>query len=130
MPAYLSQEWLDAGRELAQEFPERAGATARLQYQVLGSPEGDVHYYWVVENGKLQESTLGDDADTEITLSMSYEDAVKMQKGELDANAAFMQGRIKVVPGSNMGKLMSLLPLTQSAEYKAIQAKIDAITDY
>jgi putative sterol carrier protein len=130
MPAYLSQEWLDAGRELAQEFPERAGATARLQYQVLGSPEGDVHYYWVVENGKLQESTLGDDADAEITLSMSYEDAVKMQKGELDANAAFMQGRIKVVPGSNMGKLMSLLPLTQSAEYKAIQAKIDAITDY
>ncbi|HTJ75740.1 MAG TPA: SCP2 sterol-binding domain-containing protein [Acidimicrobiales bacterium] len=130
MPAYLSQEWLDAGRELAQEFPERAGATARLQYQVLGSPEGDVHYYWVVENGKLQESTLGDDPDAEITLSMSYEDAVKMQKGELDANAAFMQGRIKVVPGSNMGKLMSLLPLTQSAEYKAIQAKIDAITDY
>jgi putative sterol carrier protein len=130
MPAYLSQEWLDAGRELAQEFPERAGATARLQYQVVGSPEGDVHYYWVVENGKLQESTLGDDPDAEITLSMSYEDAVKMQKGELDANAAFMQGRIKVVPGSNMGKLMSLLPLTQSAEYKAIQAKIDAITDY
>jgi putative sterol carrier protein len=130
MPAYLSQEWLDAGRELAQEFPERAGATARLQYQVLGSPEGDVHYYWVVENGKLQESTLGDDPDAEITLSMSYEDAVKMQKGELDANAAFMQGRIKVVPGSNMGKLMSLLPLTQSTEYKAIQAKIDAVTDY
>lgn len=130
MPAYLSQEWLDAGRELAQEFPERPGATARLQYQVTGSPEGDVHYYWVVENGKLRESTLGDDPDTEITLAMTYEDAVKMQKGELDANAAFMQGRIKVVPGSNMGKLMSLLPLTQSPEYKAIQAKIDAVTDY
>ena len=27
---YLSQEWADAGRELAQEFPERPGATARL----------------------------------------------------------------------------------------------------
>ena len=130
MPAYLSQEWLDAGRDLAQEFPERPGATARLQYQVTGSPEGDVHYYWVVENGKLRESTLGDDPDTEITLAMTYEDAVKMQKGELDANAAFMQGRIKVQPGSNMGKLMSLLPLTQSPEYKAIQAKIDAVTDY
>jgi putative sterol carrier protein len=130
MPKYLSQEWLDAGRELAQEFPERDGATARLQYQVVGTPDGEVHYYWVIENGKLRESTLGDDADAEITLSMSYDDAVKMQKGELDANAAFMQGRIKVVPGSNMGKLMSLLPLTQSVEYKAIQAKIDDITEY
>jgi putative sterol carrier protein len=130
MHKYLSQEWLDAGRELAQEFPERPGATARLQYQVKGAPSGDVHYYWVVENGNLQESTLGDDPDAEITLSMSYEDAVKMQKGELDPNAAFMQGRIKVVPGSNMGKLMSLLPLTQSPEYKAIQAKINDITVY
>ena len=130
MPKYLSQEWMDAGRELAQEFPERAGATARLQYQVTGTPEGDVHYYWVVENGKLLEWTLGDDPDAEITLSMSYEDAVKMQRGELDPNAAFMQGRIKVVPGSNMGKLMSLLPLTQSPEYKAIQSNINDISEY
>jgi putative sterol carrier protein len=130
MPQYLTQEWLDAGRELAQEFPERPGATARLQYQVVGAAQGDVHYYWVVENGKLLESTLGDDPDAEITLSMSYDDAVKMQKGELDANAAFMQGRIKVVPGSNMGKLMALLPLTQSPEYKAIQSKINDLTEY
>lgn len=130
MPQYLTQEWLDTQRELAQEFPERAGATARLQYQVTGTPTGDVHYYWVIENGKLRESTLGDDPDAEITLSMSYEDSVKMQRGELDPNAAFMQGRIKVVPGSNMGKLMSLLPLTQSAEYKAIQSKVDDITEY
>jgi len=130
MYQYLTQEWLDAGRELAQEFPERAGATARLQYQVSGTPAGDVHYYWVVENGKLLESNLGDDADAEITLSMSYEDAVKMQRGELDPNAAFMQGRIKVVPGSNMGKLMSLLPLTQSPEYKAIQSNINDVTVY
>lgn len=128
MPKYLTQEWLDAGRELAQEFPERAGATARLQYQVKGTPEGDVHYYWVVDSGKLKESTLGDDPDAEITLSMSYEDAVKMQKGELDPNAAFMQGRIKVT--GNMGKLMSLMPLTQSPEYKAIVAKVSEQTEY
>ncbi len=130
MPQYLTQEWLDAQRELAQEFPERAGATARLQYQVTGTPTGDVHYYWVVENGKLRESAVGDDPDAEITLAMSYEDSVKMQRGELDPNAAFMQGRIKVVPGSNMGKLMSLLPLTQSAEYKAIQSKVNDVTEY
>jgi len=61
---------------------------------------------------------------------MSYEDAGKMQRGELDPNAAFMQGRIKVVPGSNMGKLMSLLPLTQSPEYKAIQSNINDVTVY
>lgn len=128
MSKYLTQEWLDTQQELAQEFPERPGATARMQYHVTAGPEGDVKYYWVVENGKLQEAKLGDDVDAEFTLTLSWDDSVRIQKGELDPNAAFMQGRMKVT--GNMGKLMSLLPLTQSAEYKAIQEKIRAVTEY
>jgi putative sterol carrier protein len=128
MPTYLSQEWLDAQRDLAQEFSERPGATARMQYHVKDGPAGDIEYYWVVENGKLLEAQLGDDADAEFTLTLSYDDSVKIQNGDLDPNAAFMQGRMKVT--GNMGKLMSLLPLTQSPEYKAIQEKIRAVTEY
>ena len=127
MAKYLTQEWLDNQRELAQEFPERTGATARMQYHVTGGPEGDIDYFWVLENGTLLQSELGQDPDADFTLTLSYDDSVKMQKGELDPNAAFMQGRMKVT--GNMGKLMSLLPLTQSAEYKAIQEKIRAVTD-
>ena len=127
MAKYLTQEWLDSQRELAQEFPERPGATARMQYHVTGGPEGDIDYFWVLENGTLLQSELGQDPDADFTLTLSYDDSVKIQKGELDPNAAFMQGRMKVT--GNMGKLMSLLPLTQSAEYKAIQEKIRAITD-
>jgi predicted lipid carrier protein YhbT len=128
MAKYLSQEWLDEGRKLAQEFPERPGATARMQFVVNGAPEGDVKYHQVLENGKILESTLGEDANADFTMTSSYEDSVKIQKGELDANAAFMQGRMKVT--GNMGKLMSLMPLTQSPEYKAIQQKINEITEY
>jgi len=127
MAKYLTQEWLDNQRELAQEFPERPGATARMQYHVTGGPQGDIDYFWVLENGTLLQSELGRDPDADFTLTLSYDDSVKMQKGELDPNAAFMQGRMKVT--GNMGKLMSLLPLTQSAEYKAIQEKIRAVTD-
>ena len=128
MAKYLSQEWLDVGRELAQEFPERPGATARMQYVVTGGPDGDVSYYQVVENGKMLEAKLGEDPDAEFTLTLSYDDAVKVQKRELDENAAFMQGRMKVT--GNMGKLMSLMPLTQSPEYKAIQEQIRDKTDF
>lgn len=130
MAKYLSQEWLDESRKLAEDQPVRPGATAKMQYVVTGAPEGDVKYYWVLEDGKLLDSQLGDAEDSDFALTMSYDDAKKIQQGELDPNAAFMQGRIKVVPGSNMGKLMSLLPLTQSAEYKAIQAKINDVTEY
>ena len=128
MAKYLSQEWLDQGRELAQEFPERPGASARMQYVVTGGPEGDVKYYQVIDNGKMLESTLGEDPDAEFTLTLSYADSVAVQKGELDANAAFMQGRMKVT--GNMGKLMSLMPLTQSPEYKAINEKIKDQTEF
>ena len=128
MAKYLSQEWLDEGRKLSDEFPERPGASARMQYVVTGAPEGDVKYYWVLENGKILESTLGEDPTADFTITSTYEDSVKIQKGELDANAAFMQGRMKVT--GNMGKLMSLMPLTQSPEYKAIQAKIAEQTDF
>jgi len=128
MSKYLSQEWLDEGKELAQEFPERPGATARMQYVVTGGPEGDVKYYQVIDNGKMIESKLGEDADAEFTLTLTYDDSVKVQKGELDANAAFMQGRMKVT--GNMGKLMSLMPLTQSQEYKDIASKVAAQTEF
>ena len=79
---------------------------------MTGAPDGDVSYYTVIENGKIIENKLGSDEQAEFTMTQSYDDAVKVLKGELDANAAFMQGRVKVT--GNMGKLMSLMPLTQS----------------
>jgi hypothetical protein len=39
-----------------------------------------------------------------------------------------MQGRVKVT--GNMAKLMSLLPLTNAPEYKALQEEIGKITEY
>jgi predicted lipid carrier protein YhbT len=128
MPKWLSQEWLDLTKKMAESQPDRPGASARMQYVVTGGPDGDIKYYWVLENGKLQESQLGELPDAEVTLTQTYDDALKIQKGELDANAAFMQGRIKVT--GNMAKLMSLLPLTNAPEYKALQTEIQGVTEY
>ncbi len=128
MAKYLTQEWLDQGRELAKDQPERAGASAKMQYVVSGSPDGDIKYYWVLENGKLLESQLGEIADSDFTMTSTYDDSVAVAKGELDANAAFMQGRIKVT--GNMGKLMQLLPLTNSPEYKELGEKLRDATEF
>ncbi len=128
MPKWLSQEWHDEYLRLAEGQPERPGASARLQYVITGGPEGDIRYYWLLENGNLQEIRLGEIADPEITLTMTYDDAQKVQQGELDANAAFMQGRIKVA--GNMAKLMSLLPITSSPEFKQLQEEVRAVTEY
>ena len=128
MAKWLTQEWLDEGLRLSETQPDRPGASARMQYVITGGPEGDVHYYWVLENGKLLESKVGDLEDPEVTLTQTYEDAKRIQKGELDPNAAFMQGRVKVT--GNMAKLMSLLPLTNAPEYKALQERIRGVTEF
>jgi putative sterol carrier protein len=128
MSKFLTQEWLDEARNMAQGQPERPGATARMQYVVTGSPEGDINYYWVLEDGKLKEAQLGKLDDAEVTLTTGFDDAVKIQKGDLDANAAFMQGKVKVT--GNMAKVMTLLPITNSPEYKQLQNDIAAITEF
>ncbi len=128
MARYLTQEWLDKGRELSADQPERPGASAKMQYVVTGGPDGDIEYYWVLENGKLLESSLGTIADADFTMTSTYEDSVAIAKGDLDANAAFMQGKMKVT--GNIGKLMQLLPLTMSPEYQALQAKLRGVTEY
>jgi putative sterol carrier protein len=128
MSKWLTQDWLDETKKMSAGQPERAGASARMQYVVTGGPDGDIEYYWVLENGKLVESKLGHLDDAEVTLTTGYSDAVKIQKNELDANAAFMQGKVKVT--GNMAKVMALLPITNGPEYKQLQAEIAAITEF
>jgi putative sterol carrier protein len=128
MPKYLSQEWLDEFRTLAQDQPPRPGATVKIQYKAIGGPEGDVDYYWVLDEGKLLEAKLGNLSDADFTINMAYDDAAKVQQGDLDANAAFMQGKMKVA--GNMAKMMSLLPITNSPEWKVLQEKVRTITEY
>jgi putative sterol carrier protein len=128
MSKWLSQEWLDETRKMAEGQPERPGASARMQYVVTGGPDGDIDYYWVLQDGKLMQADLGKLDDAEVTLTTGYDDALKIQKGELDANAAFMQGKVKVT--GNMAKVMALLPITNAPEYKELQNEIAAIPEF
>jgi len=127
MPKYVTEEWCDVQRSLA-EFPERLGVTARIQYHVTGGPEGDINYHWLLENGKLLESGLGEDIDADFTLTMSYAAAAKIARLELNETAAFMQSELTVK--GNIGKLMKILPLTESEEFRVMKEKVKQVTDF
>jgi putative sterol carrier protein len=128
LPKYLTQEWLDEFRSLAEDQPTRPGATVRIQYRATAGPDGDVEYYWVLDEGKITEAQVGTIHDADFTMTTAYDDAAKVQRGELEATAAFMQGKMKV--SGNMAKMMSLLPITSSAEWNALQDKVLAITEF
>ena len=130
MARYLTPEWHKQALALSQTFPEKPGATANVGYHVTGGPDGDIHYFMVIVDGRVTQQALGDRDDLDVTLVSTYDDSVRVQRGELDANAAFMQGKVKVANGGRMGKLMALMPLTMSPDYKRISAEIRSITEF
>jgi hypothetical protein len=128
MPTFLTQEWFDATRDLAQDQPDGPGLSVSMQCIVSGGPEGEVRFYSVLEDGKLRDSRLGNTDDPELTFTLSYDDAILILQGELDPNVAYMQGRLK--PAGDMAKFMQLMPATKSPEYEGLQEKIRTITDF
>jgi putative sterol carrier protein len=87
-----------------------------------------VSYYWVLRDGRLTDSAGGTVADPDVTLTMAWDVATAMQRGELDPNVAFMQGRMKV--GGSMSVMMSLLPVTNTSAYQDLRRRIAAVTDF
>ena len=122
---FLSQEFLDKQKELAQGMPERPQANIVMQFVVTGAPDGDIRYYQKWENGLLVESSLGETPEPEVTMTTNYEDSVAISKGELNAQQAFMTGKIRAT--GNMAKLMSLMPLTTSPEYRTWEQNLRSL---
>jgi putative sterol carrier protein len=126
MHTYLSSEWHAAVVELASGLPERPGASAALAFKVTGAPQGDFAYFQQLVDGRLVSQQNGTSADADITFTVSWADSVAVMRGELNANVAVMQGRIK--SDGNIGALMAILPVTGSAEYRAIQQRVQEMT--
>ena len=124
MPAPLTQAWLDAQVEATAGLPERPGASARIEYRVSGGPDGEVVFHTVLTDGRIVENALGEDPDADFTVLVPHAEHLAVVEGTLDANVAFMQGRIKVT--GDIGKMLSVLPVTATDEWRAAMAEVTA----
>jgi putative sterol carrier protein len=104
---YLSQEWADefTARAAAGNTAPYKGKTATLLNVVTGGPAGEVRYIIKFADGAAS-ITMGDVENPEITMTQAYETSAAINKGELDGQRAFMQGKVKI--GGKMVKMMSL----------------------
>ena len=128
MSKWLSEEWFDETRALTTDQPDRPGLTGRLQFEVTGGPDGEVRYYQVLEDGRWSDGASGTIDDPDVTLSSGWADAVAMERGELDPNVAFMQGKLKVT--GSMALVMTYLPATRTPEYQTLRQQIAGITEF
>ena len=107
---FLSEEWAQEvtnALNSSEQFQSTASNQAvKLQQVVTDTPDGgEAKYYFTLDGGKAQVG-IGEITEAEATLTQSYETAVAITKQELNAQNAFMQGKLKI--SGNMMKLMQL----------------------
>ena len=90
---------------------------------ISGAPQGDVRYWLRLADGGAS-TGLGDADDADVTISQSYETSAQVNKGELDGQKAFMQGKVKI-----SGKMLKMMQLRGPLE--KVQAALNTIdTEY
>jgi putative sterol carrier protein len=104
---YLSKEWAD-------EFNTRAAAGNTAPYRgkkavilnvVADAPDGEVRYA-IKFDGENASIVIGEVSDPEVTMSQAYETGAAINRGEMDGQKAFMQGKVKIT-----GKMIKMMQL-------------------
>lgn len=97
--AYLSDEWIQrADAALSDDAALReatADAELAIEYTVTGAPGGATRYALTVDHGAVHLEP-GAHPDAPVTFALDYDTAVEIARGEGSAQAAFMQGRLKL----------------------------------
>jgi putative sterol carrier protein len=123
---FLSEEWAQAITDAlnsSEAFQKAAtGQQAKIQQVVTDSPDGEVKYYFKLESGSADVS-LGELADAEATISQNYDTAAAINRSELNAQNAFMQGKLKI--SGNMMKLMQLQGVINAMPQAVSDVEVD-----
>jgi hypothetical protein len=118
---FLSQQWLDeqcaSGVAATVEDVEGAATdpatSAVVQHVVNGAPGGTVSYWTRIHHGQVVEAELGETDEPDLTVTVAYEDALRLDRGEMEPSVAYMQGRLKA--DGDMPKLFALLAASHTA---------------
>jgi putative sterol carrier protein len=106
---YLSPEWIDAyNAAVASDDAVHAamkGKNAVIQMVVAEAPEGEIRYWLRIGDGGVA-AGLGDADNAEVTISQSYDTSAQVNRGELDGQQAFTQGKVKI-----KGKMLKMMQL-------------------
>jgi putative sterol carrier protein len=96
---YLSDEWMERASAAFAEDSRLSEATADadllIQYEVTGGPEGKRQYGLRIAGGSVT-IEQGAHPDAPVSFALTYSTAAAIARGELSAQAAFMQGDLKL----------------------------------
>jgi putative sterol carrier protein len=130
---FLSEEWLEAAKQIREEYRGKAAApahTVRMNQIITEVPfgEGTIEAHMDTSGGELEMDT-GHLADADLTVTLDYATAkaILVEGNPQAGMQAFMAGKIKVQ--GDMTKLMAMSQGTPDPVQAEIAAKIQEITE-
>jgi hypothetical protein len=125
MAEVLTQAWLDDLVGAAADLPEVPGASGRVRY-VIGDGKRDEQIYDVVfADGRLTEAVMEGAGEPDVVLTATKKILDAVATGKLDSQTALMDGKLK---SSATGPILTLLPVLQSPEWRAVERTVAAST--
>jgi putative sterol carrier protein len=118
---YLSQEWIDDLDRAARTSDLVRAAAPDLvfvvQHEVTGTPEGIVRYHIEFQRGTAR-LHAGEAESADACFTEDHATAVAVSSGEINAQSAFMTGRLRV--RGDMEKLIAAQPAIEALD-KALE---------
>ncbi len=104
---FLSEDWLNASNETLAGDADYQSATSTtdltLQFVVTDAPGGDFEYNVTMASGSTSFAP-GAMEGADATIRNNYDTAMAVSKGDLNTQAAFISGKLKVE--GNLAKIM------------------------
>lgn len=105
---FLSPEWAEAVKSAlntSEEFKEAATNQRATIQQIITTAEGEILYWIKIVDGAI-DLGVGNVDVPDATIKQSYDTAVALANGELNAVTGYMTGKINIL--GNLGKLLGL----------------------
>jgi SCP-2 sterol transfer family len=125
---WLSTEWFDETRPLWSEVPVADELSGRVQCEISGGPEGSNPCHWVLEGGRVVDSGPGVIDGPDVTLTLAWDDALALHRGDVDPSVSFMRGRLKVA--GSMALMLGLLAAAATDTYRDVRRQVVEVTDF
>lgn len=96
MASVGTSDWVQACLSAAAEVDLGNGPSLTVQFEVAGSPDGKVRWWTTLADGTPTAADTGKAEAPDVTVEAKWPDFERVLRGELAADLAFMQGRLKV----------------------------------
>ncbi|MET0421481.1 MAG: SCP2 sterol-binding domain-containing protein [Acidimicrobiia bacterium] len=124
MTDFLTDDWF---AQLNGDVPTGDGGldTVAIEVTVLKAPGGDVTWTLEIGDGKVA-ARPGARPGADVTLTLPYDDAVRVLQGDVAPSVLFMRGTMKTA--GDPGLLLDVLAATATSEFHTRVAAVAAAT--